>query len=426
MKFMHISDLHLGSILNIGNNESGNIKDIEINGVYEAFGKAVDTAIEKEVDFIIISGDIYDRDCYYVKANKIFLDGVEKLGENNINVYIIHGNHDPLKGLRNLYNIPDNLYIFPYDSPETYEIKDKEGSVICRIIGQSYEKKEEGKKLYNSFSIQEPSFNIGVLHTSLSPNDKKYVPSSVNELSNVKGIDYWALGHIHKGSIIKEGNPWIVYPGNPQGRDFGETGVRGCYIVTVTNGKAALEFIPIGNYIYKDIEIDIKNCSLENVTDIIDLLKGRINELINDPYKPAGYILRWNLKGRGKIHDLIREGKEDIIKNIMETLNSEFESASPFVHTDEIELNISSHIEFDENNKLFTGMDRILRKINEDEFFRKDMLSKLGSIYDLREDNEDSDDTKVKADNKFIQSILEEAKDIIIDKYIERRDSDEI
>ena len=197
-------------------------------------------------------------------------------------------------------------------------------------------------------------------------------------------------------------------------------------MVTVTNGKAIPEFIPIGDYIYKDIEINIKDCSLENITDVIDLLRSRINELINDAYKPKGYVLRWNLKGRGKIHELFKEGKEDIIKGIMETLNSEFEGASPFVHTDEIELNIGSDIELDENNKLYTGIDQIINKINEDETFRKDMLSKLGSIYDLREDNEDSDDTKVKADIKFIQDILEEAQEIIIDKYIERRDSDEI
>ncbi|MDV3428573.1 MAG: DNA repair exonuclease, partial [Bacillota bacterium] len=189
MKFMHISDLHLGSILNIGNNETSFIRDIEINGVYNAFNKAVDTAIEKEADFIIISGDIYDRDCYYVRANKIFLDEVEKLKKNNINVYIIHGNHDPLKGMKDLYDIPDNLYVFPYGKPEIYEIKDKEGSIICRIIGQSYEKKEEGKMMYKSFSLPDSSSNIGVLHTSLNINDKKYVPSSVNELSSVKGID---------------------------------------------------------------------------------------------------------------------------------------------------------------------------------------------------------------------------------------------
>ncbi|MFA6940986.1 MAG: exonuclease SbcCD subunit D [Clostridiaceae bacterium] len=426
MKFMHISDLHLGSILNIGNNETSFIREIEINGVYDAFNKAVDTAIEKKADFIIISGDIYDRDCYYVRANKIFLDGVEKLRKNNINVYIIHGNHDPLKGMKNLYNTPDNLYVFPYDSPKTFEIKDKEGSVICRIIGQSYEKKEEGKMIYKSFSIPDSSFNIAVLHTSLNINDKKYVPSSVNELSSVKGIDYWALGHIHKGGIVKEENPCIIYPGNPQGRDFGETGVRGCYMVTVTNGKAIPEFIPIGGYIYKEIGIDIRDYNLSNITDIIDVLRGKIDDLLNSAYKPAGYILRWNIKGRGEIHSLLKEGKEDIIKNIIETLNIEYEGHSPFVHTDDIEINTGLDIHVDTESKLYKGMDRVIESINKEAGIRGKMLGSLGSLYDLREDNEDRDDTKIKADNNFIDSILEEARKIIIDKYIERGDSDEI
>jgi DNA repair protein SbcD/Mre11 len=426
MKFMHISDLHLGSILNIGNNETSAIRDIEIKGVYYAFNKAVDIAIENKADFIIISGDIYDRDCYYVRANKIFLDGAERLKKNNINVYIIHGNHDPLKGMKNLYDTPDNIFVFPYESPKVYEIKDKDGSVICRIIGQSYEKKEEGKMIYKSFSLTDSSFNIGVLHTSLNINDKKYVPSSVNELSSVKGIDYWALGHIHKGGIVKENNPCIVYPGNPQGRDFGETGARGCYMVTVTNGKAIPEFIQIGDYIYKEIEIDIKDYDLSNITDIINVLRGKISDLINLTYKPAGYVIRWNIKGRGKIHHLIKEGREDIIKNMLETLNSEYESLSPFVHTDDIELNIGSDINFDRENKLYKGLDNIIQMVNQDEIFRNKLLGSLGSIYDLREDSEDRDDLKVKADNNFIENILEEAREIIIDKYIERGDSDEI
>lgn len=425
MKFMHISDLHLGSILNIGNNETDLIRNIEINGVYDAYNKAVDIAIEQKADFIIISGDIYDRDCYYVRANKIFLDGVKRLQKYNINVYIIHGNHDPMKGLKNLYDAPGNLYVFPYDKSETYEIKDRDGNT-CRITGQSYEKKEEGKAIYKSFSNSETAFNIGVLHTSLNINDKKYVPASVNKLAEVKGIDYWALGHIHKPEIVKEDNPCIVYSGNPQGRDFGETGVRGCYMVTVTNGKAKPEFIPIGDYIYREIEIDIQDYSILNITDLINVMRDKIEKLLNPDSSLFGYILRWNIKGRGNIHSLLDEGKEDIIKNITETLNLEYQGRSPFVHTDSIELNTGLDIEINKESNLYKGMEKVIENINQNDSFKKKLLSSLGSLFDLRGDNEDFDDTRIKADDIFIENILEEARKIISDKYAERRDPDEI
>ena len=53
------------------------------------------------------------------------------------------------------------------------------------------------------------------------------------------GMDYWALGHIHRHHVVSPGQPTVVYCGNPQGRDQGETDPRGCYVVTVDDAGRA-------------------------------------------------------------------------------------------------------------------------------------------------------------------------------------------
>ena len=70
--------------------------------------------------------------------------------------------------------------------------------------------------------------NIGVLHTSAEdPGEHEtYAPCQVGAL-RLKGYDYWALGHIHARRVLRE-RPWVVFPGNLQGRHPKETGAKGC------------------------------------------------------------------------------------------------------------------------------------------------------------------------------------------------------
>ena len=53
-----------------------------------------------------------------------------------------------------------------------------------------------------------------------------------------KGYDYWALGHIHKREVVHT-DPWIVFPGNLQGRKSIETGAKGATLITVESGQIA-------------------------------------------------------------------------------------------------------------------------------------------------------------------------------------------
>ena len=87
--------------------------------------------------------------------------------------------------------------------------------------------------------------NIGLLHTGLDgarPGHESYAPCTTADLARF-GYDYWALGHIHAPEIVSD-NPWIVYPGNLQGRSPRETGAKGAMRVTVDDGRI-VEVAPV-------------------------------------------------------------------------------------------------------------------------------------------------------------------------------------
>ena len=78
-------------------------------------------------------------------------------------------------------------------------------------------------------------FNIGVLHTACGrAGHENYAPCTAADLA-ARGYDYWALGHVHAFEIVSR-DPWIVYPGNLQGRSIRECGERGAVIVEVADG----------------------------------------------------------------------------------------------------------------------------------------------------------------------------------------------
>src|SRR5262249_29874573 len=98
-------------------------------------------------------------------------------------------------------------------------------------------------------------FNVGLLHTSCDGRSihSPYAPCSVEELVQ-KGYDYWALGHVHAHQVLHE-RPWIVFPGNTQGRHIKETGEKGCVVVSVEGREARLRRVALDVVCWKLIEL---------------------------------------------------------------------------------------------------------------------------------------------------------------------------
>ena len=139
---------------------------------------------------------------------------------------------------------------------------------MAAVYGQSYAKSEQRENLAWKFNrAAGDTFSIGLLHTQVGSRESTYAPCTLDDLKEC-GMDYWALGHIHKHEILCE-KPYIVYAGNPQGLDCTESGPRGCYYVEVgPYGTTNIEFVDTSIVRWESIDIAIdasspyQNCAV--------------------------------------------------------------------------------------------------------------------------------------------------------------------
>ncbi len=242
MRFLHAADLHIDSPLRGLERYDGAPVERLRTATRSAFERLVDKALAEKVDFLLLAGDIYDRDWQDFHTGLFFREQMVRLGRGGIRVFIVQGNHDAQGVISRQLHLPQNVTVFSSRTAQTVKIDE----LSVAIHGRSFRERAEDDDLTPSYPAPVPGyFNIGILHTSLSgrTGHDTYAPTDVATLA-AKGYDYWALGHIHAREVVAE-TPRIVYPGNLQGRHANETGPKGCELVIVEAGRVEAEFIPL-------------------------------------------------------------------------------------------------------------------------------------------------------------------------------------
>jgi exonuclease SbcD len=131
-----------------------------------------------------------------------------------------------------------------------------------------------------------------MLHTSLTgaAGHDPYAPCSIADLTRT-GFDYWALGHIHKRQVHAK-KPWVVMPGNPQGRDIGESGPKSASLITIEAGVIAVSEVPTSA-----VEFRHSSVSLDELEDD-DAIRTRLRaHLADEAAVVDGAIIRLRLTG---------------------------------------------------------------------------------------------------------------------------------
>ncbi len=274
-KFIHAADIHLDSPLKGIERYEGAPVDRIRNATRAALSNLVDLAIEESVRFVLIAGDLYDGDWKDLNTGAFFIREMQRLREVGIRVFLIAGNHDAKNEMTKELRLPDNVKFFSSSAPESVEIEDLD--VV--VHGQSFAGRKTAEDLSARYPEAHPGlFNIGLLHTSAMgfPEHETYAPCSVEGLRS-KGYQYWALGHIHKREILCE-SPLILFSGNIQGRHIREAGIKGCTLVSVSNGEVThLEECPLDVLRWMDVQVDATGAdSPEEVVDRLPLVLERL------------------------------------------------------------------------------------------------------------------------------------------------------
>jgi DNA repair protein SbcD/Mre11 len=441
VKFIHAADIHLGSILHFSSNIDRKLLEVFNNAVYDSFERLCSIAIEEKVDFVIIAGDIYDKEARSVRANSFFIEQCKRLEEYGVGVFAIGGNHDPIKKYSELFELPSNVHIFSSEQAEKIEVRDSQGELIARLVGQSYKENWDSRKMHENYSMPTDNvLNIGVLHTQLDGNNN-YVPCTAEDLKRIESIDYWALGHIHKCSIINESNPSIVFPGIPQGRDIGEEGVGGALLVEAEGSAVnSIRHIVLSNFVWKKVFIKLDSLGKRNphnLSDLDNIIIEAVEEILsseesipenlktlNDENKIKGYIVNWIVTGRSELYKLMEDRDEDIEQYLIESLNNKFLNRSVILYTDSIELNIGRPIENFEairsENSAVREISRFARQCIEHSDLRQQLVKKLGSLWEITDNLEDYNVKKLQLSDELLISIIEQAQQLAVDELLQR------
>ncbi|HID97818.1 MAG TPA: DNA repair exonuclease [Thermodesulfobacteriaceae bacterium] len=276
-RFVHAADIHLDSPLRGLSRYESAPKDAIRSACRRAFEKLIDLAIEKEVAFVLLAGDLYDGDWKDYSTGIFLARQMGRLQRHGIQVYAVAGNHDAASRVTRALDLPENMKIFSSRKVETVR---PEG-LNAAIHGRSFGTRHVDTNLSAGFRPADRGvFNIGMLHTSLDGREGHgvYAPCSLDDLRS-RGYQYWALGHVHRQEIVSE-DPWVVFPGCIQGRHIREAGPKGCVLVTVENGRVAdVEKISLDVLRWELCTVDLTGTDgMEGIIDCTRKAIGRVLE----------------------------------------------------------------------------------------------------------------------------------------------------
>ena len=113
LRFIHTADLHLDSpFTGLKAAAPPNVADALYKATFEAYKSIIDLCIAERVDALLVAGDIYDSADRSLRAQRAFVDGLNRLDEEGIRAFICHGNHDPLDGWEARLTYPPNCHRF--------------------------------------------------------------------------------------------------------------------------------------------------------------------------------------------------------------------------------------------------------------------------------------------------------------------------
>ena len=118
-RFLHAADIHLDSPLRgLEVYRDAPVEQIR-SAVRRAFDNLVDLAVQEEVAFVLLSGDLFDGDWKDYNTGLYFINRMGLLKDAGIQVFMVSGNHDASSQISRALHLPDNVTLFSHKKAET-------------------------------------------------------------------------------------------------------------------------------------------------------------------------------------------------------------------------------------------------------------------------------------------------------------------
>ena len=350
--FVHAADLHLDTPFTGIGQISPRVAEALQDASLDAFDALIDLTLREDARFLLLAGDLYDGSQRGIRAQRRFERGLRRLSERGIHTFIVNGNHDPLSGWSAIRDWPPLVTSFGSQAVETVAIMHGDER-LATVYGISYAQARVEENLSLRFRRQDAEgLHIGLLHCNVEGNSEHapYSPCTLDDLRRA-GMDYWALGHVHKRQILSLA-PWVVYPGNLQGRSPkpSERGAKGAMVVRArrerhgaTGATFSLQeprFVPLDRMRFDTLELD-----LSGIPDVAGLQRQLVAhaERLQAEHEGRGLILRGILKGRGPLYtELQHPGR---LAEILAELRRDGEQREPLIAWEDLRNEAASPLD---------------------------------------------------------------------------------
>lgn len=293
INLIHISDIHFGSGESHGSLNPRTGLNIRFEDFVEALRKAVQYAIDENIDVFLFSGDAYKNASPEPIYQKMFAQELKRLSDAGIKTILVVGNHDQILRATGSHSmsvfqsleVPNVITI---DKPMSIKLDTKNGAF--QLIGLPHVHRNQLLTLEKYGNVPAAQLDrvlvehvtdiLSAFYDELDPNMPSVVTAHMTvdrALAGIeqellvgytqtfptdifvhRSIDYVALGHVHKYQVVRPDSPPVVYAGSLERVDFGEEREdKGFVHVRLERNNTSFEFKSINPRPFVTIEVDV-------------------------------------------------------------------------------------------------------------------------------------------------------------------------
>ena len=261
----------------------------------DAWHRTVDLALSRNVDLVLVCGDLVDADTGFHEALEPVIQGIARLEQRGITTLAIAGNHDYslLPRLVDRVNSP-GLHLLGRDGTWQRYLHHQDGQCMLAVDGWSFPRAHVRQDPVCMYQPQDPGVPVlAMAHGLLDVPDTVQAPLDRRLMQNLP-LHGWILGHYHSppGERQDPGAPLILYIGSAQALGPSERGFHGPWLARAgRKGVEHLQQLSVSDVRYETICIDISGLDTEDRVESAVL--SRVYALAREVAAESGDVLRY-------------------------------------------------------------------------------------------------------------------------------------
>lgn len=243
MRFIHVSDIHLGMVPDKGKPWS----EVRAKEIEDTFDRILDIAEERKVDLLLVAGDLFHKAPGVTELDK--LDSrLSKL--TNTKTIIVAGSSDYIEkdSPSETYGFKSNTVILPAGEFSNAYFED----IDTCVTGFSYGQEKYTENFAEGIGPQkEDASNILLMYGG----DEEHGAFDFKKIADA-GFDYVALGYLTKPKHMIKNK--MAYSGSPEPLTYRDTGKHGFIYGQIIHGETRIKWEPIAQRSYINLGLEVK------------------------------------------------------------------------------------------------------------------------------------------------------------------------